>query len=115
MADYDPPSSFSQSPPFYRAGSALTLSCEVKEEVGPLYEWTSTCSGNCFVRGRTTKEVSTRYLHSYDSGVHTCTVHTRSWTGNVTIIVNVVGKRRFISINYTKYIVTVQNLCIHLT
>ena len=97
MATYDPPSSFSRRPPFYRAGSALTLSCEVEEvdEVGVIYEWTSTCSGNCFVRGSTTKTVSTRYLHSYDSGVHTCAVYTHRYTGNATIIVSVVGKHRF--------------------
>ena len=62
-----------------------------EEEV--IYEWASTCSGSCFVRGGTTKTVSTRYLHSYDSGVHTCAVHTHSYTGNATIIVSVVGKQ----------------------
>ena len=97
VADYDPPSSFSRSPPFYQAGSALTLSCEVEEvdEVGAIYEWTSTCSGNCFVRGGTTKTGSTHYLHSYDSGVHTCIVYdAQGYTGNATITVNVVGKHR---------------------
>ena len=97
MADYDPSSSFSRSPPFYRAASALTLSCEVEEldEVAVIYEWTSTCSGNCFVRNGTNKTVSTRYLHSYDSGVHTCIVHNaQGYTGNTTITINVVGKHR---------------------
>ena len=60
------------------------------------YEWTSTSSGSCFVRGRTTKIVSTRYLHSYDSGVHTCTVYDVQYsTGNASITVNVVGEHRF--------------------
>ena len=96
VAVYNPPSSFSRRPPFYRAGSALTLSCEVEEvdEVGVIYEWTSTCSGNCFVRGGTTKTVSTRYLHSYDSGVHTCTVYdAQGYTGNTTITISVAGKQ----------------------
>ena len=90
MAEYD--HTFSQSPPLYWAASALTLSCEVEEvdEVGIIYEWTSTCSGNCFVRGGTTQTVSTRYLHSYDSGVHTCTVYDgKGCTGNATITINV--------------------------
>ena len=95
MADYDPPSSFSRSPPFYRAASALTLSCEVEGlDVGVIYyDWTSTCSG--FVRGGTTKTISTRYLHSCDSGVHTCIVYdAQGYTGNTTITINVVGKHR---------------------
>ena len=69
VAEYDPPSSFTGERPSYRAGSALTLSCEV--EGGLIYVWSSTCSGNCFMRGENTATVSTPYLHSYDTGVRT--------------------------------------------
>ena len=95
-AEYDPPSSFTFEPPFYRAASALTLSCEVEgaeDTSGLFYEWTSTCSGNCFTRGGTAGRVSTPYLHSYDTGVHTCMVYdTLGCTGNANITVNVVGE-----------------------
>ena len=95
-ANYSRPSSFSLDPPSYRAASDLTLSCEVDEhDDGGLffYEWRSTCSGNCFVRGGSTKTISITYLHSYDSGVHTCVVYdTLGCTGNASITVNVVGK-----------------------
>ena len=103
-ANYSRPSSFSLEPPSYRAASDLTLSCEVEAtnddghdvEVGLFYAWTSTCSGNCFVRGGSTKTISTPYLHSYDSGVHTCVVYdTLGCTGNASITVNVVGKNNY--------------------
>ena len=89
------PGSF--EPPFYRAGSPLTLICNVEgaeeDSSGLLYEWRSTCKGNCFVRSGHTKSVSTRYLHSYDSGVHTCVVYDRGGcTGNASTTVNVTGE-----------------------
>ncbi len=95
-ANYSRPSSFSLDPPSYRAASDLTLSCEVEkhDDGGTLfYEWRSTCSGNCFVIGESTKKIYTPYLHSYDTGVHTCVVYdTLGCTGNASITVNVVGK-----------------------
>ena len=95
-ADYSPPLSFTLGPPSYRAASALTLSCEVKNVDKTaifFYEWTSNCSGNCFVRGDISANVSTPYLHSYDSGVHTCTVYDdQGCVGSANITVNVVGK-----------------------
>ena len=96
VANYTPPVSFSFKPPSYRAGSSLTLSCEVEgtesDDSGLLYEWRSSCGGNCFVRSGSIKAVSTQYLHSYDKGVHTCVVHDRGGcTGNASITVNVVG------------------------
>ena len=91
VAEYGPPSSFTGEPPSYRAASALTLSCEV--EGGQIYEWSSTCSGNCFTNGENTATVSTSYLHSYDTGVHTCTAYDdQGCAGNASITVNVVGK-----------------------
>ena len=96
MAHYSPPSSFTLDPPSYRAASALTLACEVEgmeSTEGVFYEWMSTCLGNCFVRGRVTGNVSTTFLHSYDSGVHTCTVYdSLGCTGSANITVNVVCK-----------------------
>ena len=96
VAEYDPPSSFTGEPPSYRAASALTLSCEVEGVENPYYEWSSTCSGNsgsCFVRGGDAT-ISTPYLHSYDTGVHTCTVYDTvlGCAGNASIIVNVTGE-----------------------
>ena len=65
----------------------------VDNTAGLIYEWSSTCSGNCFTKGEGTATVSTPYLHSYDTGVHTCTVYdTLGCAGNGSITVNVVGK-----------------------
>ena len=96
VAIYDPPSSFSLSPPFYQAASALSLSCKVEgvdNETCILYQWSTTSSGNCFVRGATTQIVTTEHLHSRDSGDHTCIVYDdQGHTGNASITVKVVGK-----------------------
>ena len=99
VASYDPPSSFSFAPPSYRAASALTLSCLVEgldsSSQIVTYRWSSSCSGNCFTQraDTVTATVSTPYLHSYDSGVHTCTVYDLlGRTGNASITVNVVGE-----------------------
>ena len=93
VAEYTPPSSFTGEPPSYRAASSLTLSCEVEGVEDPYYEWSSTCSGSCFVRG-SDATISTPYLHFYDTGVHTCTVYDTvlGCAGNGSITVNVVGK-----------------------
>ena len=43
--------------------------------------------------GQSTKTVSTHYLESTDSGVHTCIVYgINGETGNASVTVNVVGK-----------------------
>ena len=96
VAEYDPPSSFTFEPPSYRAASALNLTCQVEgNHSGLFYEWTSTCLGNCFTQlgfagGRS---VSTPYLRSYDTGVHTCMVYDSvGCTGKANITVNVVGE-----------------------
>ena len=96
VANYSPPLSFSFKSPSYRAGSSLILSCVVEgvgdDDTGLFYEWTSICMGNCFSRGGILRTVSSRYLHSYDQGVHTCVVHDRGGcSGNASITVNVVG------------------------
>ena len=95
-ANYEAPTSFSFTPPSYRAGSSLILTCEVEgvgyEDAGVFYEWKSSCEGNCFARGETVQTVFSQYLHSYDQGVHICVVHDqRGCSGNASITVNVVG------------------------
>ena len=96
VAQYNPPSTFTLLPPSYRAASALTLSCVVDgvdDVLGLIYEWTCSSSGNCFTRGRGSSNVSTPYLHSYDTGVHTCMVYNALGnTGSNNFSVNVVGK-----------------------
>ena len=100
-ASYNPPSSFSFAPPSYRAASALTLSCLVQgldssSEI-VTYRWSSTCSGNCFTQraDTVTATVSTPYLHSYDTGIHTCTAYDLlGRTGNASITVDVVGETK---------------------
>ena len=93
--NYTPPLTFDRQPPYYRAGSAISLSCEVEgvSADGLFYEWRSTCVGNCFAARQTASTVKTQYLHSYDSGVHTCIVYDGlGCSGNVSTTVNVVGK-----------------------
>ena len=99
--DYDSPSTFQRkSTDDYRAASAVTLTCltNVGVNEGLLYEWSATCTGSCFVRGGTTRSISTSYLHSYDSGVHTCVVYDGvGCSGNASVTMNVVGKRKIFS------------------
>ncbi len=95
--DYSPPLSFTLAPPSYRAASALTLTCEV-ENVDKTarfdYEWTSDCVGTCFVSNVFDANASTPFLHSSDSGVHTCSVYDGlGCIGSANITVNVVGEK----------------------
>lgn len=95
-ADYAPPLNFNLVHPNYRAASALTLSCEVMNADNTAefrYVWTTTCTRGCFVLGEISVNVSTTSLHSYDSGVHTCTVcDNLVCVGSANITINVVGK-----------------------
>ena len=93
--NYTPPSTFHYVDPYYRAASPLSLTCDVDgiSGEGVFYEWRSTCVGNCFAARQTSKTVSTQYLHSYDSGVHTCIVYDGlGCSGNASITVHVSGK-----------------------
>ncbi len=97
VANYTSPSSLSLKPPSYLAGSPLSLSCVVKGSEGDnsnfLFEWRSTCEGDCFVRSGIAQTVSTPYLHSRDQGTHTCVVHDfESCSGSANITVQVTGK-----------------------
>ena len=93
--NHTPPSTFDRPAPYYRAASPLSLTCAVDgvSGEGVFYEWRSTCAGNCFAARQTSKMVTTQYLHSYDSGVHTCIVYDGlGCSGNASITVTVVGK-----------------------
>ena len=63
-----------------QVGTHQVLACQVGLSPTPptgavTYEWTSTCSGDCFVLSQSTAAtVSTQYLKAVDSGTHTCTV-----------------------------------------
>ena len=81
-------------PPNYRAGGSITLTCRVEGVTDRLtYSWSSTCAHNCFIRGRTTQNVTRHGLHSVDSGTHTCNA-TDVWghSGTATVVMNVTGK-----------------------
>ena len=94
--DYSPPSDFTLQPPYYRAASSVNLTCNVEGLEGDIvYNWTSTCSGNCFVvSGRSSRSMSKWALQSTDSGFHTCTVSDiGGCVGNATIEMKVVGEQ----------------------
>ena len=63
-----------------QVGTPYSLACQVGLSPIPptgavTHEWTSTCSGDCFVLSLSTAAtVSTQYLKAVDSGTHTCTV-----------------------------------------
>lgn len=92
---YSPPSSFQRAPPFYQAGSTLSLTCVVDGvSEGVFYEWNSDCkAGSCFALGQSTQSVTKQYLESKDSGNYTCVVFdSLGCTGNASIELQVVGK-----------------------
>ena len=63
-----------------QVGTPYQLACQTGSSPTPsispvVYEWTSTCSGECFVlRQPGAATVSTQYFKAVDSGIHTCTV-----------------------------------------
>ena len=59
-----------------QASSSVNLTCTVSGSyTAPLsYQWTSTCTGNCFVLQATDSSLTKLSLHSVDAGNHTCTV-----------------------------------------
>ena len=91
---YSKPADFSMDPPNYCAGSSITLTCRVEGVTdGLTYSWSSTCTHNCFVRGKTTQNVTRHGLHSVDSGTHMCNVtDALGRRGTATIVMNVTGK-----------------------
>ena len=90
---YTSPSGFDRSAPYYRAASPLSLTCTASNVMGAFYSWSSNCTGNCFTLGQSTQTVSTRYLKSTDTGLHTCTVYgINGETGSASVAVKVVGE-----------------------
>ena len=95
---YTPPEEGYQ-PPYYRAASAVTLTCRVVGTTGQIsYRWTSTCS-NCFVpRGShysySGSSRSQSILVSRDAGTHTCSAYYSSQRigGSASTVMKVVGK-----------------------
>ena len=82
--------------PKYQAASSGSLICEITGNFfgTATYQWSSTCTGDCFVLGRNTPTVSTGAFRSIDSGAHTCTaVDAVGNSGTATIQMNVVGKQ----------------------
>ena len=85
---YDAPPDVILGEDEYRAASQLTLSCQVTGTTGTLtYQWSSTCTGDCFLLGNnenadtTAQNISTSFrgnksnffLRSTDAGTYTCT------------------------------------------
>ena len=68
---------FPDQGPIYTPGSMVQLTCSAGGGFGPLVtNWTSTCTGSCFVLQQSTQDsIMTDILHSVDGGNHTCTVH----------------------------------------
>ena len=85
------------SPPgtVQQAASSLNLTCSASGTLTlPLsYQWTSTCTGNCFVLQGTSQTLVQPSLHSIDSGNHTCRVtDDLGNTGTATVEVTVNGE-----------------------
>ena len=79
----------------HQASSSLNLTCSVQgqSDAQLSYQWTSTCTGNCFVLGSTTQSITQTALHSVDSGTHTCSVTDALGNqGMATIQMTVVGE-----------------------
>ena len=97
---YNPPEEGYQ-PPYYRAASAVTLTCRAVGASGQIrYRWSSTCS-SCFVSGYnssyysySTHSISKSFLRSRDAGTHTCTAYDsgRGISGSASTVMKVVGK-----------------------
>ena len=78
-----------------QASSSVNLTCTVSGMSSPplSYQWTSTCSGDCFVLEGDTEALAESSLHSTDSGNHTCVVtDSLGNTGTATAEIVVSGK-----------------------
>ncbi len=89
--------------PEYPPGASVAFSCIATGAVGSVtYQWSSTCSADCFVISESTSSVVSKdILHSVDSGNHTCTVtDSVGNTGSATIEVRVKGIDTAFSVLY---------------
>ena len=120
---YTPPEPGYQ-PPYYRAASAVTLTCRGVGATGRVrYYWTSTCS-SCFVPGGYYYSYSGHsrtksYLVSRDAGTHTCSAYSESYgiSGSASTEMNVLGECITESVDsvcrdttYTQYMLIQKNL-----
>ena len=95
---YTPPEE-GYHPPYYRAASAVTLTCRVVGAIGRIrFRWSSTCS-SCFVPGGyyysySSHSRSQSFLRSRDAGTHTCTAYqsSRGISGSASTVMNIVGE-----------------------
>ena len=95
---YTPPEEGYQQP-YYRAASAVTLTCRVVGVSRQIrFRWTSTCS-NCFVPSSYSYSYSSHsrsesFLRSRDAGTHTCTAYDSSQriSGSASTVMNIVGE-----------------------
>ena len=97
---YNPPEEGYQ-PPYYRAASAVTLTCRAVGASGQIrFRWSSTCS-SCFVSGYnsnyysySTHSISQSFLRSRDAGTHTCSAYDSSQriSGSASTVMKVVGE-----------------------
>ena len=86
-------------PPYYRATSAVTLTCRAVGASGRIrYRWTSTCS-SCFVPGGYYYSYGSNsrtrpFLVSRDAGTHTCSAYdtSRGISGSTSTMMKVVGE-----------------------
>ena len=78
----------------YSAATDLSLECQVSCGIGGYsYQWSSDCTGDCFIASQNASLVSRSALHSTDSGNHTCIVVDGVGNmGSETMSINVVGE-----------------------
>ena len=103
--NYQRPSGFILKSPYYRIASAINLTCTVSGSAGQVsYNWSSDCSGNCFVKNKITESVSTLILQPSDSGTHTCTA--TDFVGvdcirnaSASVVLRIVGEQKMLTIS----------------
>ena len=81
----------------YQAATPVTLMCVVETgATEPVtYQWSSSCSGDCFVTNQISATIIQSALRSIDSGEHTCLVTDSAGnTGVSTTQFTVTGKTR---------------------
>ena len=86
-------------PPYYRATSAVTLTCRALGTTSQIrYYWSSTCS-SCFVPGGyyysySGNSRSKTFLVSRDAGTHTCSAYDSSQgiSGSASTVMNIAGE-----------------------
>ena len=80
--------------PVLNVAQPLAFACHTQggtEEY--FYQWSSNCTGNCFVASQISQSLMRDALHSSDSGNHTCTVlDSAGNSGSSSIIISAIGK-----------------------